>query len=663
MTLPAKNTLGDVNILRDAYRTAIEAQRDQIAFLGTDWEPTLQYIHPCSTRGSDGILYDSLQSSLGQDPTTPSSAYWADHKNVPADTGVYDTIAQLRASGLNPTKEYATVLGYYAQGDGGGGPLRIWKHGEPAGTYVDDGGSIIVATGGDGSAAWLFVNDVTEIQSGWFGCDATGLTDTTASFQSFIAAAEGKIGVVDDGIYQIGPINIPNDTELTAINRGGATIKPIPTLADNQTLISNKTVSATPNDYSATGIVLKNLVFDGDNIGANRVTSLVAFTKTLNASMINCTLKDTPYIGLAIGASKDTMIQGCLFTGTGNPVVTAEGGASIWHGSSGDGTVTRGTKILNNTFKDTEWSGIYCAPATDTLIDGNLFSSTKESSIFSTGTGLTVTNNTFQATTKKNISASSIEVGSDFTLISNNVLRDADSDGISITDADTVSIIGNVILNCARDTVSFPTASGVSMISTEASPLQPRNITISGNRFSNTISPAYAFVSAGNAGAAVDFVVIDGNNASGNTFSSGRGIHFAASKMGTSVSYRNNLGCNGNDPFVTHAQTPLSPSNLVVTGTGFRPRAMRIEAAMVSSTQLVSCSSYTSAGGSEYGIYTSYGGAVGTSSIHNNAVRLVYPNGTNAKIGNLISFDQDGVTISFPTADSTVAWATITLYP
>jgi len=75
MTLPAKNTLGDVNILRDDYRTAIEAQRDQIAFLGTAWEPATQYIHPCSTRGSDGKLYDSLQSSLGQDPTAPASAY------------------------------------------------------------------------------------------------------------------------------------------------------------------------------------------------------------------------------------------------------------------------------------------------------------------------------------------------------------------------------------------------------------------------------------------------------------------------------------------------------------------------------------------------------------------------------------------------------------
>lgn len=82
MTLPAKGVLGDLNILRNDFADEIENQRDQIAFLGTLWEPTTPYVHPCRTRGSNGTLYDSKQSSTGQDPTLDTAmAYWAPQKS------------------------------------------------------------------------------------------------------------------------------------------------------------------------------------------------------------------------------------------------------------------------------------------------------------------------------------------------------------------------------------------------------------------------------------------------------------------------------------------------------------------------------------------------------------------------------------------------------
>ena len=68
-----------------------------------------------------------------------------------------DNIADLRALPSYSSQDGMSVQlrGYYTPGDGGGGPLRIWKGGAAPGTYVDNGGSIIVPTGGDGSGAWV----------------------------------------------------------------------------------------------------------------------------------------------------------------------------------------------------------------------------------------------------------------------------------------------------------------------------------------------------------------------------------------------------------------------------------------------------------------------------------------------------------------------------
>jgi len=55
-----------------------------------------------------------------------------------------------------PNGMTAQVAGYYAAADGGGGPTRVLLTGQPPGTYTDNGGSIIVPTGGNGSAAWLW---------------------------------------------------------------------------------------------------------------------------------------------------------------------------------------------------------------------------------------------------------------------------------------------------------------------------------------------------------------------------------------------------------------------------------------------------------------------------------------------------------------------------
>lgn len=102
---------------------------------------------------------------------------WASSDRV----AVY-SVSDLRKITGGDNLKSINVLGYYTLGDAGGGPARTWATGTP-GTYVDNGGSIIVPTGGDGSGAW-----VGPITHPWtvreFGAKGDSVTDDTASIQA-----------------------------------------------------------------------------------------------------------------------------------------------------------------------------------------------------------------------------------------------------------------------------------------------------------------------------------------------------------------------------------------------------------------------------------------------------------------------------------------------
>jgi len=89
------------------------------------------------------------------------------------------TIADLR--GHTPLSgQVAQVQGYYTFGDNNGGPLRTGVTGAAPGTYVDNGGSIIVPTGGDGSEAWVW-DYKGPVNVKWYGVKSDGVTDAYAT--------------------------------------------------------------------------------------------------------------------------------------------------------------------------------------------------------------------------------------------------------------------------------------------------------------------------------------------------------------------------------------------------------------------------------------------------------------------------------------------------
>ncbi len=77
----------------------------------------------------------------------------------------------------------ASISGYYVAGDGGGGPDRYRSDVAAPGTYIDNGFSIIVPIGGDGSIAWLW-KWAGAVDIRWGGATGSGITDDTAALLS-----------------------------------------------------------------------------------------------------------------------------------------------------------------------------------------------------------------------------------------------------------------------------------------------------------------------------------------------------------------------------------------------------------------------------------------------------------------------------------------------
>lgn len=115
------------------------------------------------------VLKDSTDVTIWtKDSVLPGDGY------VVGDTATVDTIAALRLISGSAGSS-AQPFGYYAAGDGGGGPVRVWKTGAP-GTYTDNGGSTIVPTGGDGSGAWVWAWSG-PVNAKWLGATGDGVTD------------------------------------------------------------------------------------------------------------------------------------------------------------------------------------------------------------------------------------------------------------------------------------------------------------------------------------------------------------------------------------------------------------------------------------------------------------------------------------------------------
>lgn len=154
---------------------------------------------------------------------------------IPVDI---NTISDLRDTVGTFANQSVNVLGYYIPGDGGGGPLRIWADSGIPGTYTDNGGSIIVPTGGDGSAAWLWEWSG-PIDIRWFGAVLDGVTDDKVPFQNALNVG-GDVKLPRGSCALSAQLNLSTGNNI--IGDGKFTSKIIP-LTPGMTVFSLDTVN------------------------------------------------------------------------------------------------------------------------------------------------------------------------------------------------------------------------------------------------------------------------------------------------------------------------------------------------------------------------------------------------------------------------------------
>lgn len=156
---------------------------------------------------------------------------------VPVNTSTFiQSVAQLRAMPvMDNTPVY--VEGYYNTYDQGGGYF-FGASGALPGTYVDNGGTIIVPTGGDGSSAWIRQREPA-IDVRQFGAKGDNSTDDTTAINNALAYAKlnQKKVFVPAGRYIVSQIIVPDDIEFYGVaigNYGNSPVKDTSVIVQKQ---------------------------------------------------------------------------------------------------------------------------------------------------------------------------------------------------------------------------------------------------------------------------------------------------------------------------------------------------------------------------------------------------------------------------------------------
>jgi len=284
-------------------------------------------------------------------------------------------------------------------------------------------------------------------------------------------------------------------------------------------------------------------------------------------------------------------VQGNYFHGCGNPVATSEGGAALYCGTfSYDGTICENVVCTGNRFENNKWS--HCSfGATGGVFSGNTLLNGGESGFFSNAMSqVAIYGNVINTQTMVDIAASGIELDNARNCqVYGNIVTNCGSDGISIADCQNISVHDNICLNNGQQhaTVSaFATASGIGIVSSQASPSGSSHIFVRNNTLIDqqpTHTQQYgvqAFIVG--SGYAIDSLVIEGNDCTGCAAGT---IFTNAGVIGTNGFQKDNISNTGimDAPFKTIViQAPATAIAQSITGAGFKPRAYDISYSLAS---------------------------------------------------------------------------------
>lgn len=276
------------------------------------------YSITAKTSGGSGITLGTISQIVGDG----TNIYPANPDSVQIVTNV----ATLR--NITPTlSRRIQTRGYYTDGDRGAGQYFA-KVGAAPGTYVDDGGAVIVPNGGDGSSAW-FLSIQGPVWAPCFGVKGDGSTDDTASIQkaiNYAQSAGGQIVQLDDGSFKI--TDTLTITRPNTILRGfggdmmhdaGSTVDAASKLiwygASNGTVVDVRTPAVASNS-KIFGSSVRDLEINGNAIaGIGLLIYSIFGGRFENVHSWNCKIasyKIASYVAGTIADAAD--LQNCTFT-------------------------------------------------------------------------------------------------------------------------------------------------------------------------------------------------------------------------------------------------------------------------------------------------------------------------------------------------------------
>jgi parallel beta-helix repeat protein len=382
-----------------------------------------------------------------------------------------------------------------------------------------------------------------------YGAVGDGVTDDTAAVQAALNARAGKDVYFPAGTYLCGGLTVKSGTTMRG-DGDGSVILASPSLPANTDLLTNANTST----YTDKDISVRDLVFDGNNVGAGatqtRFAELVGFLRVTKVTVINCTVRNVQYIGLALGAVRGAQILGSEFTNCGYSGTTNNGGPTLWVGGLGTDN-SQDVTISGCSFHDNRWHGTHLS-AVKASISGCVYTNNQEAQVYSPRTlpadaasDITIDGNVFDTVRKHDISAHALELQGWRTAVTGNVIRNCDHGGIALTNMHDVTISGNIISN-VNQALDYFVSSGIDIITLAASPDQPSGITVVGNRIFDdqatvTTNAAVSIIQSG-PGAAVTNTLISENNLAGTAWRSGGAFNLPAGTFASSSVHRQNLG-------------------------------------------------------------------------------------------------------------------------
>lgn len=383
---------------------------------------------------------------------------WMFSFSLPTQLSANTVTPALRA--LQPVaQQVVNVSGYYAIGDGGGGEFYAATGAAP-GTYVDNGGTIIVPTGGNGSSAWLRIYAGT-INAKWFGLKGDDVNDT-ARMQALFAASAGSAIFFPNGTYNINvDISVPTKTRIYGAGQGRTIIKQIQPVGTTGFVLNN-----------VTEVVISDMSF---TTNATTIVSSGALVGLFNST--HCTIERCEFynhnfgaIYLGLNANYNTIQNNWI-----HDAVPSTGAQADIH--VGYGSYNEGNKILNNYIdgKDID-VGVQILNSSgqtpvNTTVSGNYIGQHNGYGIADYGNGVTRT------------------------LMSNNYIENiqgttsGNSKGAGIYTVGTAgqTITNNTIVNCCVQTTNstlIPAAIGCGAFNSVGG-VGPEPTIISGNRIQN----------------------------------------------------------------------------------------------------------------------------------------------------------------------------------